>query len=397
MTTFTRPVQTPSPDLFTYRDAIDHLRAFVGGLSQEADQERARSAIQESYREVGQTRKWKYHQTLGSVPLDASYSTGTVTYVSSTRALTLATGSWPSWTKYGKVAITGYDPLYKVQSVSGAIATLDANFCPTANISTATAYTLIRTLYPLPGDLLHMEDIMDESYFWSRGYAVPDEIMRLEREFKTINQPFRWTIAAHPDLHGLALWIYGYPSAAESLHFMYQRRPRPLMLDGYALYSSQGTGVYASVATTTATLTGLTTQDDMVGAVFRLGRTSGTYTVPGGRAAYTNYATQRIVTAVPSSSTLTLDSAPDSTLSGNRGFAISDPVDLPEYLWPAFLRGCEYHMLMKVDASRAKLAYDFYREALRLALASDSIAAHRTFQNGWRPAMWETAVWTDPS
>jgi hypothetical protein len=227
---------------------------------------------------------------------------------------------------------------------------------------------MYQSTYPLPPDLNSMEEIHDESQFWARGYVSAEEWMFLERNVGTSLKPFAWTIMGSPDLIGsMQLCVHGYPSAAESLDFIYSRKPRALNLDGYARYSSETTNT-ATATSTTATLAAAV-GTDVIGAVFRMGQ-SGATLPPASINSENRYVYQRMILARPTTTTLTLDSAiPSDSVSTH--FCISDPIDLPEYLIDAFLRSCEYQMLLKCDPARAKDAYKTLLAAKLTACSRD--------------------------
>ena len=56
-----------------------------------------------------------------------------------------------------------------------------------------------------------------------------------------------------PDLYGaMAVCLEGYPASAESLDFIYTRRPRRLLFDGYDRYSSDDGATTVSAASGTS-------------------------------------------------------------------------------------------------------------------------------------------------
>lgn len=361
------------PFVATYRDAIEHLLDFSDAVSVEAAQTRVRSAIQSAYREISFKRPWRYLKTHGRLTLNAPYSTGTVTYASGTRTLTLSGGSWPTWARYGHISIAGYTPKFKVAEWSSATAiTLEPDFCPDASITTATSYVLYRSTYTLPGDLVTLDEVHDEANLWSRGYVTADEWMSSERRYGGTQKPFAWTVIGSHDLYGaLQIGMYGYPATAETLDFIYGRKGRPLRLDGYARYSSYYTNVVTDIDDATVTLKDAV-EPDVLGAIFRAS-VAGATVEPQGENSINSYLWQRTIRDRPGTRTLTLyDSRPLGYTYGER-FTISDPVDLPEYLYDAFLRNAEYLLLLKTDPNRAKLHRLEVNRAMEEAKARDSV------------------------
>lgn len=380
---------TASVNLMTYRDAIEHLIGFADGLAQEADQNRARAAIQSAYRDLAYSRTWKYLRTHARISLSAPYAAGTVTYASSTRNLTISGGAWPAWAADGKLRIDGHKALYKATTrSSGSTLVLDADFCPAADISTPTGYSLFRSIYDLPGDLWEMGEVIDESHTWSAGYVRLSDWMTLERRLKATGTPFRWTMMGSPFSYGqLAIGVYGYPSREETLDFIYTRRPRLLRLDGYDLFSSAN-GAQVKGVNSAGTIVTFSTsvqnpdgsevktwayEGAMAGAVLRFCR-PGANRIPKGFGNVDQWWQQKIIKAAGAESN---QCVVDSPVAGGFGteFTISDPVDLPEYCYDAFLVGCEYYYLQRIDPVRARAHYSAYRQAKLDAFGRDGTAA----------------------
>jgi len=359
-----------SPFLMVYKDAIESLVDFVDGLSEETGQRRARGAIHSAYREISSLRKWKYLQTHGRITLASAFTTGTLTYVASTKVATF-TSALPSWARYGHLKITGRIPVYKIlEPLTGTTAQLESRFAPSTDISTATTFVLYRSTYTLPADMVAMEEISDETRYWFSGYVSPTEWMTMERNGLRNIRPYAWTIMGANDLIGsMQFCVHGYPTAEETIDFIYTRRPRALNLDGFTRYSSQS-GATATATDSTVTLSA-NVDTDVIGAVFRMGQ-SGITLPPESVNSANRYVYQRMITARPSATTLTVDSAVPSATVGTQ-FCISDPVDLPEYLIDAFLRACEYHILLKTDPARANAAAKVLYDAKRTALARDNM------------------------
>lgn len=387
-----------APFLMTYRDAIDDVIDLAGGMPQEADQRMVRKVVQDAYRDVGSDRRWRCFQTHDRITLDAAYTTGTVVYDhtggSVERELTLATGTWPDWARYGRIKITGYDPIYKISEREGDdIVQLDTNFNPGADIDDATGYTLFRSVYHLPADLVSLEEIHDENGQWSTGYIEPGEWLRRERGSLRAGRPFAWTVIGAPDnLAQMAICTHGYPSVATTLDFLYTRRGRPLKLDGYKFHSSVGgyypSGRISDVTGTAVTFTDFTPDSTMIGAVLRWGH-SGTSDAPRGLSDYLAYPVQHVVTAQDGVSKLTVDS---SVHPGTQGvhFTLSDPIDFPEYLIGVFKIAMQWHYLLRTDPKRANDLWPAYVHARRQARQLDSIVPPPVGEmwHGWRNPAW---------
>lgn len=362
-------------------------------MPQEAESARAREAIQAAYSDLALDYPWRYLARHDRIIVEAEYDTGTVDYVASTRTLTLTGGTWPDWARYGRILIGTDTVLYKMaERTSDTVATLETNFAPASDASSQT-YTLYRGVYPLPGDFRSLIEVLDEQV-WRTSYVEPDEWMRLERHVPRSGWPFLWTLMGAPDLFGsMALCFYGQVDTAQTFDFIYQRQPRRLKYDGYAYYSSQGTNTLSSAAkgATTAQFTGTSLQEDVVNAMLRTGM-AGATGPPGGRGAAERYAEQKVITARGSTTEVTVGSAFEFGKATTH-FAISDPVDLPEYLLEPFYRGCEYQMALRQTPRKTATAEKAYWSAIRKARQRDlMLPAPGSPLDG--PAGWRDPHWT---
>ena len=92
---------TQSIQLVTYFDLIDSTLDYCGASIDERNLRYARTAIQNAFRELSNSREWTYYQQIGFINTVASYSTGTIEYDhtggANERQVTLTTGTWPTW------------------------------------------------------------------------------------------------------------------------------------------------------------------------------------------------------------------------------------------------------------------------------------------------------------
>ncbi len=363
-----------APTLLTYRDMIEHLVGYVDGLGQEAEQNRARQAVQAAYRELGLEHSWHYLSKHDRISVSAQYTTGTVAYTSSTRTLTGSGTTFPTWARYGRLLFSGDTVLYKIaERTDGTTLTLESAFAPAADVAAGTSYTLYRSVYPLPGDFWRLEEVHDETV-WGNGFVVPSEWVRLERQVARAGRPFVWTIMGHPDLFGsMALCFYGRIASAQTFDFIYQTQPRRLKYDGYNFYSSQDANTLDaySVGDTSIDFSGVSLETDVVDAVLRTAMSAATGP-PGGIGAAERYAEQKIITVRDDADTVTVDSGM-AFASASTEFTISDPVDLPEYMLDAFERGCEYQMAIRQQEVKDRMvAQQAYERALVKAKARNN-------------------------
>lgn len=357
------------PRLYTYADIVEHLDAFHSGEGRgSANDDDLRRAALSAYDTIASASDWRcLHRTDGRIQLVAPYSTGTITYDSATRALTLAAGTWPSWARDGHVRIS--DVVSDIESVSGQVATLDATKSPNDDIAAGTGYSLFRRWYPLPNDFRSMDGPMDEDNKWRLGtYVSPQEMVRWDRNRNETGNIQRWTIGEIPGFYGTAAIGVDPPSnEAQTLDFAYAVWPRKLRYSGLGAAEKAGAiDVTAGSATVTGTST--TWLDGMVGSILRIGATSSTPVT--GEVGIRPYVEQRSIIAVASATSLTLDAVVVTARSGV-AYMITDPVDFYRDTWTALLRTAESELAAAKNWKDRGTIFARSERAIRRAKAGD--------------------------
>ena len=357
-----------SESIITYEDLLSYITALTDGGARTKDLRMHKEIIQGAYRDIAMCHEWRYYLKEGRIDLAASYSTGTVTYVESTRVLTIGGGgSWPSWAKYGRVRID--DVVYPIESVSGNDATLDSVLNPTANISSATSFELFRSVYPLPEDLWRLYDVAVEKSYWLPHYISPSEWLQRERFHQASGQTWAWTIMKDPDDDGrFALRVDPSPSTAEPLGFIYRRKPRALRWAGTEAaartYTIHGTADASSLTTSTAL------PANMVGSIIRIADSD--ETLPTGLAGTSPYNEQHKITKL-ATTTVTIAGTLSKSYSAGTKIVVSDPVDMNDTMIEALKAQIEYRFARFANDQRstttARDAADF---ELRRALEAEA-------------------------
>ena len=360
-----------SESIITYEDLLGYITALTDGGARTKDLRMHKEIIQGAYRDIAMCHEWRYYLKEGRIDLAASYSTGTVTYVESTRVLTIGGGgSWPSWAKYGRVRID--DVVYPIESVSGNDATLDSVLNPTANISSATSFELFRSVYPLPEDLWRLYDVAVEKSYWLPHYISPSEWLQRERFHQASGQTWAWTIMKDPDDDGrFALRVDPSPSTAEPLGFIYRRKPRALRWAGTESTARQTT--ITGVADATSVTASATLPQNMVGSIIRL---TDSGSIPTGLAGTNPYTEQHRITGITgtgASTAASIAGTVSQAYTAGSSALISDPIDMNVTMIEALKAQIEYRFARFANDQRgtetARDAADF---ELRRALEAEA-------------------------
>ena len=333
----------------TFQDALESLRDYSGGATVVVETTRiGRRAIHAAYSQLVTMRRWRYYYRPYRLNVNAAYSTGTVEYdytghATCERALVLTTGTWPTWAASGSVRIDNV--VYGViKRYSNSVVQLDVNRGPIADIASGTSYSLSQGVYTLPEDFAALDRPMQEdSDFWSH-YVSPSEWLQTERYNSASSGSLSaWTIMADTRTTGRkALYMFPYPSTAQTLDFIYQKIARPLRYSGFLTgeTSSKSGTVSGTAANTTIRGTSTVFSNAMAGSVIRLINGTG---APEGLGGVTPYLEQLIIDGATGVSTLTTKTALVNTYAAGKGYTISDPIDIPPTLHNAFLALCELH------------------------------------------------------
>ena len=349
--------------MLTYFDAVESLIISTYGGPQDAEQRDIRTAIHRAYDELTTIRDWAYYHVQGRVITDAPYSTGTVSYNTTTRELTLSGGTWPSWAAYGHVKV-GNRIAVVASRTSDSVIVLSTTVTFPATL-TAEPYTLYRMTYPLPSDFRNLDEPSDEFNWWAGLYVTPDEAMKLERVANSTGTPYHWTVIKDPHGTGWAIKLIGYPTEVETLDFTYRRSARPIRYSGHEAALRQGT-----IARTGATVTGSGTafSSAMVGSILRVGDTAN---FPGPIQSLTPYVSESEITAYSSATSITTEGS--GTVASSTKYVITDPIDIAQHMESAFDAACEYH-LGRIRGSGEDKLLQLYQRDLRLAMERDQLA-----------------------
>lgn len=309
-------------DVRTYSDLYNAVLDGYGELSRSDRNARlAKMACQNAYRDLCNRRVWRWYTRRKTISTSASVN-DTATYVASTRTWTFTT-ALPSDAERYRVIHSGNH--YSISSVTGAnTAVSPIENAPSSNISSAESVTLYRNAYFLPIDFRKMRGLYDVDS--ELGIPIIDDAVQQADSllfYDTPDWPRRAALRNTGEVYvGLELVFSPPPDAERTYDVMYEAEPRALKI----LEENAGTCTVSSLSVTGS---GTAFDSSMVGSVIRF--TTSTTDAPTSLEGYISsdnpYDEYRVITAVASATSLTIDEAVSGTYSGTK-FSISDPLDI---------------------------------------------------------------------
>ena len=352
--------------LCTWHDSVQHiLRAAGLDGSDNTSLSVAKETAQAAAHLIANWRKWNSAYSNYRVITSEPYDTGTVAYTVSTRALTLTDGTWPTWAAYGTVTID--DVQFRVdRRVSDTVLTLNSSQSPTENVASGTSYSIARDEYPLPDDF-GTEYRAYRLNTFQLGYLSPSDMMSIRMTREISNTPRYWSLL--PDTHRpdrQSFVIYPAAQIEELIDLRYRRRPTE-----FTVYEDT-TGTATTVLGDSAvTGTGTSWTSRLVGSVLRL--SNSTSTVPGDRYSSTPFYTEGIIAAVPSTTSIILESPAEASVTGSK-LRISSRADVGNgAMMSAFLAACLWQFEQRRGSSeRTSKCYQNFTSTVRTAAIEDA-------------------------
>jgi hypothetical protein len=363
----------------TLHDLVENLIISSFGGAQDAEQRDIRMACQRAYAEVTALRDWQWFRTRYRIETTAPYDTGTIT--SSGTTVTLTGGTWPSWAATGAYLKVGNEICRVASRTSDSVIVLDSVLTLKDDV-TSQAYTLYRTVYPLPSDFRNLDMPIDEDYGMG-CYVTPDEAMKMEIVSPTSGSPYYWTIIKDPDSNGWAIKVYGYPTTNQNIDLTYRRTPRAIRYSGHETAARAGT-----IARTGSAVTGTNTAftSAMVGSILRIGDTTA---IPGPLESMNPWVSESLITAYTSATSIT---APSGTVASGTYYLVTDPIDVAPHMQQVMRSAAEY-WLAKIRGGKVDDAYGIYQRDIRLAGEQENLLPLSgrdpvTFNDyGWRSVL----------
>ena len=362
--------------LWTYQDAVEWVldAQNANETNTGAAQRLARKAVQEAYREIVNLHQWSYLEGRYQFVASAPYSTGTITYDhtggANERMATLASGTWPSWAAFGRIIIDNVHYTVATRE-SDTIITLSPISNPGDDVAAGASYQLYRDTYPLPVNFHKMRLVRNQTDDSDIDPLSPDEAFAQTAWMRSPGDPTAYAISGDGEYYGsLGITLSPPPSSAAQFAIWYERTQRPMKTYLY----SNGTVSVTGGATTVTLATGSFNSNRHLGAIIRFGDSSNLPTSDFGTIDGTDnpYVAQRVITAIASTTSCTIDAAAStSSLSGVK-FTISDPLEFEaQSTLTAFLMLAEAVYARITGNKTADAKYAAALRQVRVAAAAD--------------------------
>jgi hypothetical protein len=321
----------------------------------------ADEAIAQAYRKIGGITSWAYLHRRTQINTNAPYSTGTITYVASTRIMTLTGGTWPSWT--GQALILLSQSAYAVQQVIDSThILLTPDRSPVTDITTQTAYVAMQSEYQLPANWIRMEEIVMMGTVWSLYPVEPGSMLSMTRFFFSPSRPWQYLTRGSTYFEGRMAMEFGPPPNYQYTYDMsYYAQPRQRTLPGPVSGGTVTVNGTAVVGNNTAFT------QSMVGCRLRQGTTTA---VPVGEYGTAGSTAENTIATVTDSTHLTLVDAGQS--SSGVQYLIDDPIDIDrQSMDEVFCRICEYEFAVLIRLNSREEKRQEMIQAIKNAQAMD--------------------------
>jgi len=353
--------------MLTFYDLVNHAFSYLGKDVKSAPD--AKRAVLSAYREVANMREWSYYTRTFRTNTNARQTTGTITYDHTggafERLVTLAGGTWPAWAALGYLVIN--DIKYDIAAyIDATRIQLAEQSNPGADVAALTTYSIERDTYTLPLDFrsVKMLSFADGQTFPS--FCEPGSWTEMTAHRRGTGRPMWYTVVAdHNFLGRMALKFWTPPDAVYPIDMLYMARGRNLQIEKYETGKATVTAASAAV-----TGIGTTWNSRMVGSTIRFGES--TAQTPTGYDGMFPYIDERIVIAVPTATSLTLDEVSSQAFTEVK-YIISDPADIEQGAMETLLlreieRQCRNIFRMKATPEEGPS----HRQAVIMAFEADS-------------------------
>lgn len=322
--------------LVTAADMQRSLIRYMGADNDEQAVIHSRISIMDAMKEVWSRYDWPYYMGQATIRTDAPYSTGTITYVASTRLMTLAGSTFPTWAIYGTV-IVGNKRARITRRVSDTVVLIEEGTAFVDNIASATTYTLYRAEYPIPDNIRKVSyPSIEEAQFSVLKY-VPTLEFRTRNPGTVGSMPQTYTVQKDRSMQQNVMCFWPYPSTAVTIRYNYVRMPAPV--DVWSVTA----GKLTVVADSSDVVGSSTAFEDLhEGCLLRIGRDANN--VPTPRHGMYPYSDELLIDTVADATNLTTLTA-INTSRANVRFEISSLLDVEDAIMSSlFTLQCYYEL-----------------------------------------------------
>lgn len=368
--------------LFTYQDAVDHIRDYFDIADLDVTSRNYRAALRavdQAYRDLPRKQRWSYYERRFQKTTVAAQSSSTITYDHTggayERMVTIASGTWPTDARFYNIIID--QKRYKIEEYkTTAIITLTPDTNPGKDVAAGTSYDLFRSLYPLAVTLRRSSRLVEVGNSYYPTYVSPNKMAELSVGFYVPQKPRFYTFRSSGDYYGgMELEFHPPPLTERTYDWTGEVEPRALTTHKYNTGTVTITGNLKAVTVTTGTLSSSMAGDIMRFSANGTDAPTGLFGDPDGTDK--PYLSQRVILSKDSATTCTIDEVASSDTLTNVKYVISSPLDIAVGdMWNYFCRLAElYYMRMsrfdfKIEEKREKMVEGI--EALRLAMVADN-------------------------
>lgn len=357
----------------TLSDLLNHLQDFAGSNLKPSQIRQRLTAVVSAYQHMSTLRPWRYYMKQDRLRVEAKYNTGSAAYNHSTLTVTLAGGTFPSWSNRATFVLEGGE--YEIDKVvTATTATLLSTSNPGANVSATVDYAIHNDRFLLAQDAIGIDQLYSMIDRRELQWSDPKDFFQVRQREKQADMPAYYTLLGDvEDLGRLMLRIAPYPTDISFLDYTYKRVPRPLLVDSYSA------GTITTNASTTVTGSSTSWTSAMEGSILRASYATAMVDQATGdsdpqwfeqAAMPFPFIYERRIVTVTNAGSLVVDSAIPA-LSGVR-YEISDPIDVEKgAMFTAFLRCCEWQLGCILRLQDRKELQDQFDYAIQAAIVVD--------------------------
>lgn len=181
--------------------------------------------VNDAIQRVAMDYRWPYLETYLNIAMNAAYSTGTIALANGSPTVTLTGGTFPAWAANGDLIVG--NRIIPVSTLDSATqVTLKANWGE-ASIAAGSSYVLARYRYPMPADILKLDQIQWGPDFPFGTCSMSRSRLEFLRDTWQQGNGHVWGYA----IANNEMMVYPYPSVDRMYSMLYYRAPAVLVND----------------------------------------------------------------------------------------------------------------------------------------------------------------------